>query len=203
MSEEQEKQESESVAPPAAKYFVHNAARSRHNRSLRAAAASHQGLKQYIGGGQHRLIRGRPVALTEEKLKEYLDELKEKFAAGLIHVTTTDGHHVDLETLEVVKGIPSPPMPSFPTDSAANDKPWGEKIPPYVGDDQNSLPAVLPEGKLPEVLETKAAEERAAAEAEDEAALKAIADAGDEEVDPTGDTKLAGKVSSGKSRRNK
>jgi hypothetical protein len=202
MAEEQEQQESESSEesspPPGAKYFVHNAARSRHNRSLRAAGATHQGLKQYIGGGQHRLIRGRPVALTEEKFQEYLPELKEKLAAGLIHVKTADGHHIDLETLEVAKGIPSAPLPKFPLDSAANDKPWGEKIPPYVGDDQNSLPAVLPEGKLPEVLEKKAAEERAVAEAEDEAVLKAITDTGDEEVDPTDDTELAGKVSSGK-----
>jgi len=223
----------ETSPPEQPKYFIHNTSRSRHNRTQRYAAASHRGMKQHLGGGEHRIVRARALALSEAQFMKHLEEIKGRVKAGLLEVRLADGSKLDVETLEVTPNLPSPPLPNFPLDSIANDKNKGigEVIPPYVGDDQSSMPAVLPPGKLPAVLEKKAEEDRAALEAkqaEEEAAKKkaedldaaeegalkkAIAESGDdEEVDddtaPPGDTRdtevVAGVSSSkGKSRRNK
>lgn len=153
-----------------AMYAVHNTARGRHNRHHRAAAATHRGMKQHIGDGQHRLIRGRPVFLTEEMFQKYLPDLQARAAAHLLEVRTMDGRKVDLSTLEVQAAPALPPMPHFPPNSIANDeKRLGkEVIPPYVGDDQHSLPNVLPPGQLPEVLQKLADDEAAAQQVETE-----------------------------------
>lgn len=241
MSEDQlqDDQDVESVEetspPPGVKYYIHNTSRSRHNRAQRYASASHRGLKQHLGGGTHRIVRARPLSLTEAQFTQHLAEIKERVKAGLLEVRLVDGSKVDVDSLEVTPALPSPPLPNFPIDSVANDanKGIGEVIPPYVGDDQHSLPAVLPDGKLPGVLEKKAQEEQAAAEAkkaEEEAFAKAAAEAAekkaaaDEELSkaddaaiekaisesgddpPQGDTEVMGGVSSSKgskSRRNK
>jgi hypothetical protein len=101
-----------------------------------------------------------------------------------------DGRKVDLETMMAERGIPSPPLPHPVLDSIANDKNEGigQVIPPYVGDDQSSMPHILPKGQIPEVLKKKAAEERmekedAAADAEVEAAMKSLGE--DEDEDPS------------------
>lgn len=134
-------------------YFVHNTIRARHNKSLRAAAPIHGGTKQYIGG-QHRLIRGRPIALTLQQIGPHIEEIRAKAAAGAIEVRLADGRKVDLNTGravgEVMKNAP-PPHP--PLDSIANDKPAGEQRPQMAGGipegptDPNQLPDLLISGK--------------------------------------------------------
>lgn len=103
-------------------YAIHNASRSVHSRTARAQGASHRGLKQHVLDTQQRLVRGRPVLVSEEVLKRNLPELKEKAAKGLIHVKTTDGRHVNLDTLEAGP-VPTPsPKPNPPPDSVARDQ---------------------------------------------------------------------------------
>lgn len=132
-------------------YYIHNSARSVHTRAQRAAAPTHKGLKQHLGGGEHRIVRGNPLQLSETQIKKHMVEIREKVAAGLIHVKTGDGLHVDLDTLKASEPLPlPPPMPNFPLDSIARDKPAGEPMrPQYPG----GLPEVLPPGtELPDLV---------------------------------------------------
>lgn len=103
-------------------YAIHNASRSVHSRTARAQGATHKGLKQHVLDTQKRLVRGRPLIISEEELKRNLPELKEKAAKGLIHVKTADGRHVDLETLEAGPAPAAPPKPTPPLDTVARDQ---------------------------------------------------------------------------------
>lgn len=109
-----------------ASYKIHNGARDVTTRATRASNATHRGLKQYIPIGQQRLLRGRPIVVTEEQLNEKLLELRGLEAAGLIYVTTLDERVVDLSTLTAAPSV-IPPRPNFPLDSAANDKRGGNE----------------------------------------------------------------------------
>lgn len=115
-------------------YFIHNTSRSRHNRSVRAAAPQHGGHKQYIGG-EHRLVRGRPLVLSEDQLMKHLPELVEKQRHGLIDVKTPEGRSVDLATGETVPGAVAPPpkLPNRLPDSIQRDKPAGNYRPQIAG----------------------------------------------------------------------
>lgn len=154
------------------RYQVLNTCRGRHNRTARAMLPTHRGMKLHLNGGEHRIVRARPLILTENQFQKHLIELKAKASAQLIEVRTMDGRKVDLDTLEASAPQAIPPLPHPPLDSVALDKNagMGEIIPPYVGDDQNSLPNVLPPGQIPEVLRKKAIEEAAEAQAKAEAA---------------------------------
>lgn len=102
-------------------FTVHNTSRARHNRSLRMNAPEHGGHKQYIGG-EHRVIIGRPITFSAEKLQLHLEELKQKAKYGLIEVKGADGRKIDLETFESVGTIPAtPPLYNRQPDSIAND----------------------------------------------------------------------------------
>lgn len=117
------------------KYAVHSTVRGRHNRTLRAQSPVHHTLTQHLAGGDYRLVRGRPVQLTEEKFQLLLPELREKAAAGILEVKTLDGRLVDLTTLET-STLPAPvPAPHPPLDSIANDKPAGNPMPQFPGGD--------------------------------------------------------------------
>jgi len=71
--------------------------------------------KQYLGGGKYRLIRKRPLFLTEETLLPLLEELKEKQAKGWLEVQTLKGETVDLDKVgKKVKPAPPPPPPPPP-----------------------------------------------------------------------------------------
>lgn len=103
-------------------FLIHNGSRARHNRNLRAQMAEHGGHKQYVLGNEFRLLRGRPVPVSEDKIKAHMTELLEKEARGLIYVTDLQMNMVDIRTLKVVAEVaPASPAPKPPLDSAAND----------------------------------------------------------------------------------
>ncbi|HEU4635663.1 MAG TPA: hypothetical protein VFS41_05750, partial [Edaphobacter sp.] len=140
-------------------YNVHNVARGRGNRISRAGLPTHRGMKQYIGKAQARLVRSRPVLLTEAELLRDLEDLRARAALHLIEVRTTDGRLVDLSTLTPGEVAPSPKLPHPLLDSVANDiQGVGEKMEPQLGDD-GSLPHILSPGEKPELLKTKEVEE--------------------------------------------
>lgn len=150
---EETKSEETPVEEPKPSYAVHSVARSRYNRTERAQRATRARFKQYIGDQQMRLVRNRPVIITEEVLLANLEELRAKTAEHLIKVTTVDGRDVDLETFAVAPAPPAEPKPTFKPDSIADDKPWGIKMEPGEYLDQNALPAhVLPGDAKPELL---------------------------------------------------
>lgn len=118
-----------------ANLVVHNVVRGRHNRTLRAQSPKHHSLKQYVGG-THRVLRGRPVVLSEADVRKYMNELKQKTKWGVFEVRTRDGRVVDLDTLAPTKELPvSPPLPHRVPDSIANDTPAGYAFPKYPGGD--------------------------------------------------------------------
>jgi hypothetical protein len=108
------------------KYLIHNGTRSRSNRTLRANMPEHGGYKQYVLG--HRLVTGRPIAVTEETLQANLSELREKESCGLVFVTDLHLAPVDLVTLSVGPLPAESPLPAPALDSAANDVPAGMKV---------------------------------------------------------------------------
>lgn len=67
-------------------YYVVNAVRSVHTRLARAQAPERHRFKQFILGGSVRLLRNRPVSITEEQFIEFKDELKAKVDNGAILV---------------------------------------------------------------------------------------------------------------------
>lgn len=130
-------------------FHVHNAVRSRHNRTLRAQQPKHHGLKQYIGGGKYRSIRGRPIFLTDEEFELHRKEIEMKVAAGIFTVTTVDGRPVDLGTMAAPPVPPSPPLPNPPMDSIANDKQnVGQEMPQFPGGSAEGSPT----DELPDLL---------------------------------------------------
>ena len=131
-------------------YVVHNTVRGRHNRTLRALAPVHHALRQNLGG-RYRVLRGRPLSLTEEQFLLHLEEIKAKAKLGAIEVRTSAGALVDLDTLQAVEQtFVVPPLPNFPLDSAENDKAAGQIIPKYAGgdaaqeaEDPNKVPSLV------------------------------------------------------------
>lgn len=136
----------EELPPKGPVLFVHNTSRSRHNRAQRFASPEHGGHKQYIGG-EHRLIRGRPLAMHPELLEKHLPELRAKAAQGLIDVKDANGRSIDLETMEYKPGAPPPqvdsPRPHPLLDSIQRDKPAGVHMPQMAGGySETSAPGV-------------------------------------------------------------
>lgn len=118
-------------------FLVHNGSRTKTNRALRARSPEHGGFKHYVFNNTQRLISARPLLVTEEKLKQHLEELKEKQAKGLLYVTTPQYEVVDLDTLSIIAApAPEGPKPNPPLDSAARDK--------QVGWALNSIPQEVP-----------------------------------------------------------
>lgn len=117
----------------ASQFAIHNTVRGRTNRTQRAASAVHHRLVQRLGPSQARVRRGRPVILTEDAFLAQLDEIKQKVALGVIEVRSLDGRLVDLDTLEPAVPVVIPRRPEPVMDSAANDKPAGEKMGMYPG----------------------------------------------------------------------
>ena len=115
-------------------YLIHNGSRGRHNRVVRAAQPAHGGHKQYVCKSALRLVRGRPLQVSEATLQEHLDEIREKESQGLLYVTTPQGFLVDLVTLTTVPLAPESPKPNPPLDSAANDPVGGAATALFVGE---------------------------------------------------------------------
>jgi hypothetical protein len=172
-------------------YAIHNVTRGRHNRTQRAAAAQHPRFKQHIGPGQVRLLRGRPLILSDDALQAHLEELRTKVAAGLVEVRTLDGRKVDLATLAAGPAPATPPLPRPPEDSIANDKPWGQRMPMHEGDLPDD-PSIEP--KLPALV--AAAEDEDDAEEDDEAP-------GDEAAPAEGSPAAAAPNRAGRGKRGK
>jgi len=114
---------------PKAVFLVHNTVRGRHNRTLRAQSPVHGGMRQHIGG-EHRLVRGRPLELTQKGLERHMKELLEKEKLGLIEVKTRDGRRIDLSTGHIVGGPPPAvnAVPNIRPDSVAHDVNLGGHI---------------------------------------------------------------------------
>lgn len=116
-------------------YQVHNTSRRSETRGQRYQNPTHRGYKQFVGG-QHRLVTGRPLLLTEKQIAHHLAELKEKVAMGLINVTTVDGRTVSLDDacfLSAAALPPTEPRPVRVSDSLANDELWGNPMEPMQG----------------------------------------------------------------------
>ena len=120
--------------PKAPEYAIHSTVRSRHNRVQRAQAAQHTRLKQYILPEQYRLVRGRPIPITEQELLKNREVLLGQQRDGVLEVRTIDGRLVDLETF---KTLPAAPVqntrPNPVLDSVANDIPTGIQFPKMPG----------------------------------------------------------------------
>lgn len=109
-------------------FQIHNGARDVQTRNTRAQNPTHKGLKQHIMNGSRRLVRGRPIVVTEEQLKQHLSELQQKAKDGILYVTTMDGKRVNIHHPKLVAEVAaaaSNPRPNKPLDSADNDKPTG------------------------------------------------------------------------------
>lgn len=116
-------------------YKIHNGARDTTTRTLRASRPVHNGLKQFIFGGERRLVRGRPIIINEEELNRHIEELRSKAKDGILYVTTVDEKPVNLETLEIGRGaIASNNHPEPRLDSASNDKPHGADLNRHPGE---------------------------------------------------------------------
>lgn len=115
-------------------FAVHSMVRSRFNRTQRAQAPQHARFKQHVGSDQRRLLRNRPLIITEEDLKKQQDELLDAQKKGILEVRTLDGRLIDLETLQIGDAAPAEnPRPSPVLDSVANDTPTGIPFPRLQG----------------------------------------------------------------------
>jgi hypothetical protein len=142
-SEESSEQREERPRPEM--YYVHNVTRGRHNRTQRAGQPKHHGLKQYIGGGKYRSIRGRPIALTREQVMQHIEELVKKVDAGIFELRTQDGRIVDIRTGEAAPRGASAALPRPVLDSIANDQQnVGEQMPQFPGGDVVGTPGTEP-----------------------------------------------------------
>lgn len=133
-----------------ARFKIVNTTRSRFNRVQRMQHPAHARLKQYIGG-EHRVVRGRPLVLSASELQKHAKEIKAKAALGVIQVTTMDGRYIHHDLLDqkpavaaaaAAPAMPSPPLPNKPLDSAARDKNIG------IGENIPSLPGGLPQAQV-------------------------------------------------------
>jgi hypothetical protein len=153
-----EAEKAEPKEAPPRMFHIHNTSRSRFNRALRAASPEHGGHKQYIGG-EHRLVRGRPLVMSEAQIKKHLPELAAKKAQGLIDVKTPDGLSIDLRTGRVAQpSTPSLPLPNPPLDSVQRDKPAGNYRPQIQG----GLPETMGTGdpsKVPDLVASAVGDE--------------------------------------------
>lgn len=88
-------------------YFVESAVRSVHTRTVRAQNPERHRFKQFILGGTLRLVRNRPVQVTEDQFVKFYDELKGKVSSGAIVVRegSADGPFVDFSKSLVKKVI--------------------------------------------------------------------------------------------------
>ena len=88
-------------------FYVVNTVRSVHTRLARFQSPERHRFKQFILGGTVRLVRARPVPITEEMLLEHFKELSHKQTHGAIqvHHDTVDGPLYDFSVEPVVEEI--------------------------------------------------------------------------------------------------
>jgi hypothetical protein len=175
---------------PILHYALHSVVRKTAFRTHRAMAAAHVRKKQFVGDTQMRLVPARRLLIGEDVLLRNLAEIRQKAADHILEVRTLDGRLVDLSTLQPGPAAPTPLLPHPKLDSVADDKPTGQYIPPYVGDD-HAMPHVLQPGEKPSLLREAereigldAAASEAATDADLEAAVAAAQEAASAESPP-------------------
>jgi hypothetical protein len=124
-------------------YHVHNTSRAQATRLQRYAAPAHRGMVQFLNG--QRIVRGRPLALSEEGFLRNIEAIKKGVEEGWLEVRTPGGRVVDVATGEAVKAAPTPPLPVVVLDSVKNDPPSGIPMPIYPDGAVQSTTAPLPE----------------------------------------------------------
>lgn len=139
-------------------YLIHNAIRDRHNRTIRAQSSTHRGMKQYLFPEQLRLVRNRPVLISEEKLQAHRAELTEKVRAGLVYITLGNLVPFDIEKMAPVAALPKQVPPNFLLDSINRDKntglpmnQYGDKPPPETFAMPVPPPAAAVDNPLPSI----------------------------------------------------
>jgi len=91
-------------------FYVVNTVRSVHTRLARFQSPERHRFKQFILGGTTRLVRARPVPITEEQLEEHFEELKAKQKSGAVQVRhdTSDGPLFDFTKKVKKEKAPKP-----------------------------------------------------------------------------------------------
>jgi hypothetical protein len=85
-------------------FYIHNTTRHPATRDLRRSLhGPESSTKNLFIGGILRLVRGRPVAVSEAFVRQHQAELADKEAKGLLAVYTHNSLRIDLSTLEVKK----------------------------------------------------------------------------------------------------
>lgn len=157
-------------------YFLHSVTRSVHTRVHRMRAAQHHTAVQKLAGGKFVIKPRRPFPFSEEYLKTHFQEVRNAWKEGRIEVRTKiGGKLVDLDTMQFGESVPSAPLPSTPLDTAAKDKPAGEKMRPYLDGKAQTEEAPVP--SLLAIPEPEDDEEEKEAEDEEDK------DDGDEDPD--------------------
>ncbi len=129
-----------------AKYLIHNTTRDVRTRTLRAEAPAHSNTVIFLAGGELRVLRKRPLSITESLFQRIHAELVQKEKHGQVKVTDLRGSRISLGTLEVVELTPTPAIttPNPKLDSAADDVNGGDKIPLHGDPKAVSVTGVAP-----------------------------------------------------------
>jgi len=122
-------------------FTVKNSVRSPHTKLRRKQSPGPNNLKQYLGGGELRVIRGTGLKVTEATLLKHLQEIIGKVRRGELQIFAPNGQLLSLKALEWGAGMEMPPvpppvpLPNPPLDSAKNDLPAGGPVAQYPGGD--------------------------------------------------------------------
>ena len=107
-------------------YHIHNVVRRVGTRLKRQQAAGRHRLQQNLGGGSIIIRRNRYAEISAARLPMFLEELKQKVAAGTLELRTRSGQVVDPSTMKSAKAAPSKPQLAKHEDAGvAGDKPPG------------------------------------------------------------------------------
>lgn len=136
-------------------YFLQSTTRSVRTRIHRMRAAQHHTAVQKLAGGKFIVRPSRPLPFTEEYLRAHFQEIHKAWKEGKLEVRTQVGRKlVDLDTMQAAALVTTPPLPTPPLDTAANDRgPVGEKMRPYIDGR-----AQTEEAPVPSLLATPVAE---------------------------------------------
>lgn len=137
-----EKVAERATANAAPRFVVHSMVRRQKTRTARVKSPTRHRFKQYLFHDPNkRLIRNRPLTISEEELKDNIEHLRERHEQGMIEVRTPDGRIVDLQSLKAGPARVQSPDPSFPLDSVEQDKNMGIDYPQYSGGAGHKDPA--------------------------------------------------------------
>lgn len=131
-------------------YWLVSTVRGRTNRTARALAPTRQKFKQFVLDGKVRLVRGRPVQVTNQVLNQHKAELKSL---------------VDQHVLEIHLGTPDGPLHTFgaaapEVKKVEPEKPHAhETIAEKLEDAKVSDEILIESGDYPEVVVEKSADE--------------------------------------------